>query len=72
MCAAMPAQVITIKGDTATVALGGRRLTVGRRLLPKAQPGDWALVHAGQLVSLLPSEDALALQDLLRELSAPS
>jgi hydrogenase assembly chaperone HypC/HupF len=70
MCLALPAQVISVKPDTAEVTLEARRFEVGRQLAPDLQPGDWVLVNAGQIVSQLAPEEAEAVRELVREIAA--
>ncbi len=69
MCAALPAQVVSLETETAFVDIGQTQLEVGRRLLPQARTGDWVLVHAGQMISLLSPKEAAEIRELLQEVS---
>jgi hydrogenase assembly chaperone HypC/HupF len=70
MCLSLPAQVITVRPDTAEVVIETRRFAVGRRLAPDLQSGDWVLANAGQIVSRLAPEEAEAIRELVREIAA--
>jgi len=67
MCAALPAQIVDLTGETALVDFGSSRRSVGRRLAPQARPGDWVLINAGQIVGIVSPDEAAAIQDLLRD-----
>ena len=67
MCVSLPAQVLSLENDTAIVTTGASQIEVGRKLVPEAGPGDWVLVNAGQMVSLILAEEADAIRELLRE-----
>ena len=69
MCAALPAQVVSLETNTAFVDVGQAQLEVGRWLLPQARPGDWVLVHAGQMISKLSPEEAAEIRGLLQDLT---
>ncbi|MEW5989128.1 MAG: HypC/HybG/HupF family hydrogenase formation chaperone [Chloroflexota bacterium] len=70
MCLSLPAQILAIQADTAIVAAGSTRLEVGRRLLPEARPGDWVLIHTGQIISQISAEEAVIIQELIQEIVA--
>jgi hydrogenase expression/formation protein HypC len=69
MCIALPVQVIELTNLTATVGRESRAFTAGRQFLPEAKAGDWVLVHAGQMVSLISADEAKAINDLLQEIT---
>lgn len=68
MCASLPAQIVALHPETALVTTGQASFAVGRQLAPEAQPGDWVLVNAGQIVSQITPEEAAAIRELLREI----
>ena len=70
MCIALPVQIIELNNLTATVARDGRVFEAGRQFLPEAKAGDWVLVNAGQMVSLISADEAQAVNDLLQEITA--
>ena len=67
MCVSLPAQVLSLTNTTAVVTTGASQIEVGRHLAPEAGPGDWVLVNAGQMVSVILAEEADAIRELLRE-----
>jgi len=70
MCVSLPAQVIQLEAHTALVAFGETQVEVGRRLLPEARPGDWVLVNAGQMVTLVAPEEVEAIREVFSEIGA--
>ena len=74
MCLAIPAQIEDKEGQTATVALAGNRIKVSLALVPEAKNGDWVLVHAGYVITILDAEEARKTYELLAqiELDGPS
>ncbi len=73
MCLAVPACVIEVDADsqTALADLHGNRIHISIALVPRAQPGDWVLVHAGFAIQVLDGDDAAdtfaLLEDAVRE-----
>jgi hydrogenase expression/formation protein HypC len=47
MCYAIPAKILTIKGEEASVDYGGITKTINITLLEKPSVGDFILIHAG-------------------------
>jgi len=47
MCLAVPAEVLTVNGDTAVVSLYGALREVNVTLVEGVSVGDYVLVHAG-------------------------
>jgi len=70
MCIALPVQVICVEGASALVDDGARRRRVGCAMTPAVRDGDWALVSAGQIVAVIPADEAREVQALVRELRA--
>lgn len=58
MCVAVPAKVIEIEGNRATVAVAGANLTTRLDLVPETQVGDYVLVHAGFAIQVMDTEEA--------------
>jgi hydrogenase expression/formation protein HypC len=69
MCLAVPAQIESINGQKATVALGGNRFDAILALVPEAKVGDWVLVHAGLAITVLDEKDAMETYELLAEMA---
>lgn len=59
MCLAVPAKIIEIDNQMATVEIGGSRREASLILLPDATLGDYVLLHAGFAISRLDEEEAL-------------
>ena len=53
MCVAVPALVKSIEGSFARVEIGGIVREVSIRLTPKAQVGDYVIVHTGYAINVL-------------------
>lgn len=58
MCLAVPAQIIEIVNQMATVELGGLTKQASLVLLPQAATGDYVLIHAGFAISLVDKVEA--------------
>jgi hydrogenase expression/formation protein HypC len=66
MCLAVPGKIVAITtdeadpigGHLATVDFQGSRLDVSCAMTPEARVGDWVLVHAGFVITLIDEEDA--------------
>ena len=70
MCLAVPAQIESIAGQKATVALAGNRFEAILALVPEAKVGDWVLVHAGFAITVLPEKEAKETYELLAEVDS--
>ena len=70
MCVAVPARVLSMEGNRATVAIAGARLTALMDLVPEAEVGDYVLVHAGFALQVLDEAEAAASLRELTRLSA--
>jgi hydrogenase expression/formation protein HypC len=68
MCLAIPSKILSIKGDTATIELGGMQREVSLMLLEDASVGDWVIIHAGFAIEKLSEEDAQQTLALLRDI----
>ena len=59
MCLAVPARIIELhEGDTATVDLGGVKLTISLALVEDVAPEDYVIVHVGYALAKLDREEA--------------
>lgn len=67
MCLAVPAQVVAIDGDTATVALGEVKKAISLALVDNVQIGDYVLIHVGYALNKLSETDAQATLALFAE-----
>jgi len=67
MCLAVPAKVVEIHGDNATVDMEGIRREVSVLLVPDVQVGDYAIVHAGFAIGKLDEKEAQETLRLIRK-----
>lgn len=71
MCLAIPAEIIHIENDMATVKVGEALRKASLMLLPDgAELGDYVIVHAGFALHKVEPEEAQESLRLLRELAA--
>jgi hydrogenase expression/formation protein HypC len=66
MCYAIPAKVLQLVGDTATVDYGGVVKTVNVSLIDELAIGDFILIHAGFGIQKLEKDAANATLQVLR------
>lgn len=69
MCLAIPAKIINIDNQMATVEVGGLTRQASVVLLPDAMPGDYVLMHAGFAISLVDEQEALETIRLFEQLA---
>ncbi len=68
MCLAIPAQITEKQDDgLAEVDILGVKRTIATDLTPKAEVGDYVLVHAGFSIEIVSEEEAQQTLDLIRE-----
>jgi hydrogenase expression/formation protein HypC len=67
MCLAVPAKVVELRGDTATVDMEGIRREVSVVLVPEIKLGEYAIVHAGFAIGRLDEHEALDSLKLIRQ-----
>ncbi len=69
MCWGVPARVLSVVGQTATVDLGGvrRDVLVGMR---EISPGELVMIHAGVAIGRITSEDVIANLEVYRDIRA--
>ena len=60
MCLAVPAKVLSKDEDNYAIDVDimGNTKTVSALLTPEVEVGDWVLVHAGQVISIISDEEA--------------
>jgi len=71
MCLALPAEILSIDGETATVDLDGARMPVSLAFLEGVAPGDFVVVHVGYALTRIEPEEARRQLSLMREGTAP-
>lgn len=68
MCLAIPAQITEKQDDgLAEVDILGVKRTIATDLTPKAEVGDYVLVHAGFSIEIVSEEEAQQTLNLIRE-----
>ncbi|HET9822576.1 MAG TPA: HypC/HybG/HupF family hydrogenase formation chaperone [Burkholderiaceae bacterium] len=70
MCLALPARIVALDGDAATVDLGGVRKAVSVALTPGVAVGDYVIVHVGHAIGVVDPEEAARTLALFAELAA--
>lgn len=68
MCLAIPAKVVSVKGDVAQVDFGMGVLREVNVTLIDVKVGDYVLVHAGYAIQVLNVEEAEETMRLLEEM----
>jgi len=68
MCLSLPARVIEIAGDMASVSVGGTLFKAGLQLLDDVKPGDYVLLHAGFAIQKINQVEAEEILRLLEEM----
>jgi len=69
MCWGVPAKVLSVTGQTATVDLGGvkRDVLVGMK---EVSPGELVMIHAGVAIGKISEKDVLANVAIVRDIRA--
>lgn len=71
MCLAIPAEIVQIEDEMATVKVGDALRKTSLALLPEgAELGDYVIVHAGFALHKVDPEEAMESLRLLREMAA--
>ena len=58
MCLGIPAKIIFIEGEMATVSIGGVEYPASLQLLPDASLGDYVIIHAGFAIERVDLQEA--------------
>ncbi len=67
MCYAVPAEITSVEGDTATVDYGGVKKKVNTSFVKNPRVGDYLLIHAGFAIEKLDKKTA---QETLKLISS--
>lgn len=70
MCLSVPAEVLEIEGQRATVSVGGATYYAGLHLVEDVQVGDYILLHSGYAIQKIDPEEAQETLELLREMAS--
>lgn len=66
MCLALPAEIIAIEGETATVDIDGAQIPVSLAFLEGVAVGDFVVVHVGYALSKIEPELAKEQLELMK------
>jgi hydrogenase expression/formation protein HypC len=69
MCLAIPAKIIKLENDMATVEVGGVHRMVSTLMVPDLQLGDYVITHAGFALHRVDEQEAKASIEMLRDLT---
>ena len=67
MCVAAPGKVIEINGDNVVLDYDGNKINANKGIVD-VKIGDYALVHAGLIIQVLPEDEAKFMLDLFSEI----
>ncbi len=67
MCVAAPGKVIEINGDNVVLDYDGNRVSANKGIVD-VKIGDYALVHAGLIIQVLPDDEAKFMLDLFKDI----
>ncbi|MCC8074027.1 MAG: HypC/HybG/HupF family hydrogenase formation chaperone [Clostridiales bacterium] len=67
MCVAAPGKVVEINGDTAVIDYNGNKVNANKGIVD-IKIGDYALVHAGLIIQVLPEDEAKYMIEIFNEL----
>ena len=70
MCLAIPAKIIEIENDMATIDVEGTRRQASLLLIEDPSLGDYVMVHAGFAIHKIDEAEALESLRILRELAS--
>ena len=68
MCLAVPARIVELEADKATVDAMGNRWKIRTTLTPDVKLGDIVLIHAGFAITKIDEEEAQKTWQLIAEL----
>ena len=69
MCLAVPLKLIAIDGQTGVGEFDGVRRKVQLTFVPKAQVGDYVIVHAGFAMEIMDAQQAELDREAFREVT---
>ena len=66
MCLAVPAKIVAIDGEEATVEINGMRRTAVVSFIKEPKAGDYVLLHAGFAIRKWSEEDFLEYKEIVQ------
>ncbi len=70
MCLAIPAKIVALKDDMATVDMDGTRREASLLLLENPALGDYVIIHAGFAIHKIDEAEAMESLKVLRQLAS--
>ena len=70
MCLSIPAKIVKLDGNAATVDVMGNRREADVSLVEEPQLGDYVLVHAGFAIQKMTAEDAAETLKIWEEIAS--
>lgn len=67
MCVAAPGKVVEINGDNVVLDYDGNKVSANKGIVD-VKIGDYALVHAGLIIQVLPDDEAKFMLDLFKDI----
>lgn len=67
MCLTIPAQIVSVDGNTATISKNGDYNKIDTTLIQDPKPGDWILYISDFAINKISEEDAKEIIDLLQD-----
>jgi len=67
MCLSVPAKIVSLEGNVATVSVDGALFRAGIQMIENPVVGEYILLHAGFAIQKLNEEEARQTIALLRE-----
>ncbi len=68
MCLSIPAKIIRIDKDKATVSVGGTRYQADISMVEGVFPGDFILLHSGYAIGKIDKDKAVETLSLMEEI----
>ncbi len=69
MCLAVPARIVSLSENSASVSMEGNTLIIDISMTPDVRIGDWVIVHAGFSIEIYSEDQALETLSYLRTLT---
>jgi len=67
LCLGVPGKVLEVRNGVAIVDINGVKREVDAFLVPEVKEGDYVIVHAGSIISIISEEDYREIVKYLRE-----
>lgn len=68
MCLSIPARILSIEGEQATVSVRGAEYSAGLHMIDNPHVGDYVLLHAGFAIQKISEKEAKETLELLNDM----